>query len=136
VGKIEGGKESSGARRQKTSAKGTGERRLICSEQKKRARSCPRSLFVDVISGPPRARPVQQVGLFREWLCALLRGHSVKGGPALFDVMAAALWAGDLLLLMFGNGQYFGKYFFASAALEFVDRHGDLLALRWALYRF
>ena len=60
------------------------------------------------------------------WSGALLRGDGGKRGPALLDVLAAAVRAGDLFLLMPSNGQSLQKGFLAVTAEEFVVGHGDL----------
>src|SRR6266851_1017839 len=43
------------------------------------------------------------------WSGALFRGDGGKRGPALLDVLAAAVRTGDLFLLMPSNGQGFQK---------------------------
>ena len=62
---------------------------------------------------------------------ALLRGDRGKGGPALFDVLAAAVRTGDLFLLMPSNGQSLQKSSLAVTAREFVVGHTDLHSAEW-----
>ncbi|SRR6266404_3865168 len=57
---------------------------------------------------------------------ALLRSDGGKRGPALLDVLAAAVRTGDLFLLMPNNGQNLRKGFLAALAEEVVVGHGDL----------
>src|SRR6266481_8358711 len=51
---------------------------------------------------------------------ALLRGDGGKRGPALLDVLAAAVRTGDLFLLMPSNGQSLQKGFLARVTEELV----------------
>jgi hypothetical protein len=60
------------------------------------------------------------------WSGALLRGDGGKRGPALLDVLAAAVRTGDIFFLMPSNGQSLQKGFLAVAAEEFVVGHTDL----------
>src|SRR5438067_158804 len=60
------------------------------------------------------------------WSGALLRSDGGKRGPALLDVLAAAVRAGNLFILMSGNGQSLQKGFLAVTAEEFVVGHTDL----------
>jgi len=57
---------------------------------------------------------------------ALLGGDSGKRGPALLDVLAAAVRTRDLFLLMPSNGQSLQKGFLAVTAEEFVVGHTHL----------
>ena len=60
------------------------------------------------------------------WSGALLRGDGGKRGPALLDILAAALRAGDLFLAMLGDGQNPRKGFLAGVAEKFVLGHTGL----------
>ena len=60
------------------------------------------------------------------WSGALLRSDGGKRGPALLDVLAAAVRTRDLFILMPSNGQSLQKGFLAVAAEEFVVRHTGL----------
>ena len=60
------------------------------------------------------------------WSGALLRSDGGKRGPALLDVLAAAVRTGNLFILMSGNGQSLQKGFLAVTAEEFVVGHTDL----------
>src|SRR5713226_7784636 len=63
---------------------------------------------------------------FQMWSGALLLGDGRERGPALLDVLAAAVGTGDLFLLMPSNGQSLQKGFLAVTAEELVVRHTDL----------
>jgi hypothetical protein len=60
------------------------------------------------------------------WSGALLGGDGGKRGPALLDVVAAAVRALHLTLFVFHEGQNLVEEFLAVTAEEFVVGHTDL----------
>jgi hypothetical protein len=64
----------------------------------------------------------------RHWILssALLRGDDGESGPALLDILAAAVWAAHLALLIVDESQDLQKSFLAGVAEEFVVGRMDL----------
>jgi len=60
------------------------------------------------------------------WSGTFLGGYDGEGGPALLEILSAAVRAGDAFLAMLGNGQSLRKSFLAVTAEEFVEGHTDL----------
>jgi hypothetical protein len=56
----------------------------------------------------------------------LLRGDGVEGSPALFDLGAPTVRAGDPAFLILGKGQDLRKLFLAGLAIEAVMGHDSL----------
>jgi hypothetical protein len=57
---------------------------------------------------------------------ALLRGDGREGGPALLDLVTAAVRAGSLFRVMLCNGQNLRECFLAGVADELIVGHTDL----------
>ena len=57
---------------------------------------------------------------------ALFRSDRGKGGPALLDLLAAAVWALNLSFLIIDEGNNFIEEFLAAVAKEFVVGHEGL----------